>query len=85
MFASLISQKFVYKTAILFMQIRGLKTQNFAWESGLSIGISDSVHPNYDKKFGSQLLLKNALHMPIFTKCHYMSLSIILRKQFQTR
>ena len=66
MFTSLISQIFRYKTAILFMQIRGLKTQNFAMEPGLS----DSAHPNYDEKSGSQLLLKNALHMHIFTKCH---------------
>ena len=48
------------------MQIRGLKTQNFAMEPGLS----DSAHPNYDEKSGSQLLLKNALHMHIFMKCH---------------
>ena len=39
------------------MEIRGLRTQNFTWEPGLS----DSAHPNYDKKSGSQLLLKNAL------------------------
>ena len=51
---------------ILFMQIRGLKTQNFAWEPGLS----DSAHPSYDKKSGSQILLINALQMHIFTKCH---------------
>ena len=58
MFASLIpqiSQKFGYGTAILFMQIKGLKTQNFTWEPGLL----DSAHPNYDKKSGSQLLSKN--------------------------
>ena len=57
MFASLISQilqKFGYKTSNLFNQIRGRKTQNFAWEPGLS----DSSNPNYDKKSGSQLLLK---------------------------
>ena len=48
------------------MQIRGLRTQNFAWEQGLS----DSAHPNYDKKSGSQLLVKHALHMHIFKKCH---------------
>ena len=57
MFTNLISQilqKFGYKRAILFMQIRGLKTQNFAWEPGLS----DSVHPNYDKMSSSKLLLK---------------------------
>ena len=50
---SQILQKFGYKTAILFMQIRGLRTQNFAWEPGLLV----STHPNYDKKSGSQLLL----------------------------
>ena len=69
MFASLILQKlhkFGYKTAILCMQIRGLKTQNSAWKPSLS----DSAHPKYDKKSGSQLLLENALHMHIFTKCH---------------
>ena len=48
------------------MQIKGLKNQNIAWEPGLS----DSVYPNYDKNSDSQLLLKNALHMHIFTKCH---------------
>ena len=68
MFASLISQilqKFGYKTANLFNQIiRGRKTQNFAWEPGFP----DSSNPNYDKKSGSQLLLKNAIHMHIFTK-----------------
>ena len=53
MFASLISQtlqKFGYKTAILFMIFRGLKTRNFAWEPGLS----DSADPNYDKKSGEK-------------------------------
>ena len=50
---SQILQKFGYKTAILFMQIRGIKTQNLAWEPGLS----DSTHRNYDKKSGSQFLL----------------------------
>ena len=48
------------------MQIRGLKTQNFAWEPGLS----DLAHSKYDNKSGSQLFLKNALHMHIFMKCH---------------
>ena len=38
-------------------QIKGLRTQNCAWEPGLS----DSAHPNYDEKSGSQLLLTNAL------------------------
>ena len=59
MFASLITQilqKFGYKKAILFMQIRGLKTKNFSWEPG----VSDSAHPNYDKKSGSRLLLKKS-------------------------
>ena len=57
MFASLtlqILQKFGYKTVVLFMQFRGLKTPNFAWKPGLP----NSAHPNYDKKSGSQLLLK---------------------------
>ena len=63
MLVSLLLQKFGYKTVILLMQFRGLKTQNFAWEPGLS----DSTHQNYDKKFGSQFLLKNALHMHIYT------------------
>ena len=70
-FASLISevlQKFGYKTTILFMQIRGLKTQNFAWEPGLS----DSAHPNYDKKSGSQLLQKKKC--PSHAHFHEMSL-----------
>ena len=49
-----ILQKFGYKMVILFMQFRGIKTQNFAWEMGLS----DSAHTNYDRKSGSQLLLK---------------------------
>ena len=60
MFASLISrilQKFEYKTVIFFMQIRGFKTPNFAWDPGLS----DSAHPNYDEKSGSQLLLKKII------------------------
>ena len=45
------------RLAIKYMQIRGLKTQNFSWEPGLS----DTAHRNYDKKSGSQLLLKKAL------------------------
>ena len=49
--------EFGLKAAILFMQIRDLKTQNFAWEPGLS----DLANQIYDKKSGSQLLLKNAL------------------------
>ena len=43
------------------MQIRGLKTQNFAWEPGLS----GSAHPNYDKKSGPQLLLKKMPFDPL--------------------
>ena len=49
------------------MQIRGLKTQNFAWEPGLS----DSAHPKSDKKSGSQLLLKKC---PSHAHFHEMSL-----------
>ena len=49
------------------MQIRGLKTQNFAWEPGLS----DSAYPNYDNKSGSQLLLKKCTSHAHF---HKMSL-----------
>ena len=48
---------------------RGLKIQNFAWEAGLS----DLAHPNYDKKSGFQLLLKNSLWslmQGFFRKCH---------------
>ena len=41
--------EFGRKAAILYMQIRGQKTQNFAWEPGLS----DLARLNYDKKSGS--------------------------------
>ena len=51
-------------TAILFMQIRWSKTQNFAWEPGLS----DSAYLNYAKKSGYQLLPKNASSIPNFPK-----------------
>ena len=53
MCAFLISQ-ILQNLDILFMQLRGLKPQNFAWE----LGLSHSAHPNYDKKSGSQLLQK---------------------------
>ena len=52
--------------AILFMQIRWSKTQNFAWEPGLS----DSAYFNYVKKSGSQLLAQNAPNIHIFQKSH---------------
>ena len=42
------------------------KTQNFAWEPGLS----DSAYLNYTKKSGSQLLPKNAPNIHIFQKSH---------------
>ena len=42
------------------------KTQNFAWEPGLS----DSAYLNYTKKSGSQLLPKNAPKIHIFQKSH---------------
>ena len=51
--------------AILFMLIRWSKRQNSAWEQGKS----NSAYPNYAKKSGSQLLLRNAsrlLHRPFF-------------------
>ena len=38
-----------------------LKTQNFAREPGSS----NSAYPNYAKKCGSQLVLKNALNVNI--------------------
>ena len=50
--------------AILFMLIRWSKHQNSAWEQGES----NSAYPNYAKKSGSQLLLRNAsrlLHRPL--------------------
>ena len=50
--------------AILFMQIRLSKTQNFAWEPGL-MDLSDL---SYGKKCGSQLLPQNAPNMHIFQK-----------------
>jgi len=53
-------------TAILFMQIRWSKTQNFAWEPGLS----ESAYLNYVKKSGSQLVPENAPNMYIFQKSH---------------
>ena len=53
--------------AILFMLIRWSKRQNSAWEQGKS----NSAYPNYAKKSGSQLLLRNTsrlLHRPLFQK-----------------
>ena len=71
MFASLLSQildKLGYKTAILFMQFRGLKTQNFTWE----LGFSDSAHPNYNEKsrYPTFFLLKKC---PSHAHFHEMS------------
>ena len=51
---------------ILFMQIRRSKTQNFAWEQGLS----DSAYLNYAKKSSSRLLPKNAPNIHISQKSH---------------
>jgi len=51
------------------MQIRWSKTQNFAWEPGLS----DSACLNHVKKSGSQLVPQNAsrtLFRAIFQKSH---------------
>ena len=48
------------------MQIRWSKTQNFAWEPGLS----ESAYLNYVKKSGSQLVPQNASNMYIFQKSH---------------
>ena len=42
--------------AILFMLIRWSKRKNSDWEQGKS----NSAYPNYAKKSGSQLLLRNA-------------------------
>ena len=53
--------------AILFMLIRWSKSQNSAWEQGKS----NSAYPIYAKKYGSQLLLRNAsrlLYRPRFQK-----------------
>ena len=63
--------EFGRKAAILLMKIRGLKTHNFAWEPGLS----DSAHPNYDKKSGSQLFLK----MPFDPLCRAFFLKYVTR------
>jgi len=64
-----ILQKIGNLAAILFMQIRQLKMQNFAWE----LGLSDSACPDYAKKPSSQLLPQNApsfLCKALFQKSH---------------
>ena len=61
---------------ILFMLNRWSKPQNSAWEQGKS----NSAYPNYAKKYGSQLLLRNAsrlLHRPLFQKLLLSTLLII--------
>ena len=50
--------------AILFMLITWSKRQNSAWEEGKS----NSAYPNYVKKSGSKLLLRNASRMHISQK-----------------
>ena len=54
--------------AILFMLIRSSKRQNSAWEQGKS----NPAYPNYAKKSGSQLLLRNASRMHISQKWLYV-------------
>ena len=49
---------------ILFMLIRWSKRQNSASEQGKS----NSTYPNYAKMSGSQLLLRNASRMHIFSE-----------------
>ena len=55
------------------MQIRWLKTQNFAWEPALS----DSAPSNYVKKSGSQLLPQNAPRRQIFGKWNQTTMFIM--------
>ena len=53
--------------AILFMLIRWSKRQNSVWQQGNS----NSEYPNYAKKSGFQLLLRNASRMHISQKWLY--------------
>ena len=68
--------EFGRKAAILFIQIRGLKTQNFAWEMSLS----DLAHPNYDIKSGSQLLQKKMPFDPFMQGFFFWNVNRLYQK-----